>query len=164
MNIDDIDLFGDGDRDARREARLRQLGTREPRCTRPDCTETNPFALTGAEPSIVCYECQATKRGRAFHEVHHTSGRDNDAETVGVPGNDHRVLSAEQQLWPADTLRNPDGSPLLRAAAALRGWLDVLRLILDRTVGWIPLFLEQLDAWLRERIGPCWWGEFAQWS
>ena len=59
-----------------------------------------------------------------------------------------------------ETLRNPDGSPLLRAAAALRGWLDLLWLIMVRAVGWIPVFLEQLDAHLRQRLGERWWEDF----
>jgi hypothetical protein len=56
-----------------------------------------------------------------------------------------------------ETLRNPDGSPLLRAAASIRGWLDTLRLIMERTVGWVPAFLEWLDARLRVTIGVQWW-------
>jgi hypothetical protein len=29
--------------------------------------------------------------------------------------------------------------------------------IIDRTVGWIPPFLEQLDAWLIDQLGHGWW-------
>lgn len=164
MSIDD-DLFGEGDRyDERLDARLRQLGTREPRCSRAGCDEVDPFALTGVAPYVVCYECRAEARGREFTEAHHAAGQANDPATVRVPGNDHRVLSSYQQLWPERTLRNPDGSPLLRAAAALRGWLDVLRLVLDRALARIPGFLERLDAWLLVRVGPRWWVEFEQWS
>lgn len=64
-----------------------------------------------------------------------------------------------QRDWPVRTLRNPHGSPLLAAAAAMRGWLDVLRLILERTVGYIPAFLEELDKKLCERLGNRWWEE-----
>ncbi|HZO36736.1 MAG TPA: hypothetical protein VFB41_07665, partial [Solirubrobacteraceae bacterium] len=129
------------------EQRLRQLGTRNPRC---GCGEADPAALCGTAPDISCYECLQREQGRSAVEDHHLKARANDpADTVSVLGNDHRWLSEAQRLWPIDTLRNPDGSPLLRAAAALRGWLDVLRLILDRTVGWVPAFLEWLDAALR---------------
>lgn len=62
-----------------------------------------------------------------------------------------------QRDWPERTLRNPDGSPLLRAAGAIRGWLDVLRVIIDRAVGWIPPFLEWLDERLRAVHGNRWW-------
>jgi hypothetical protein len=81
-----------------------------------------------------------------------------------VPGNDHRILSDYQHEWPLGTLRNPDGSPLLRAAASIRGWLDILRLIIERTVGWVPALLEMLDAWLRELVGEHWWEQFAAWQ
>jgi hypothetical protein len=94
-------------------------------------------------------------------EVQHWFGQHNDPLTSPIPANEHRVLSELQARWPKDTLRNPDGSPLLRAAAALRSWLDVMRLLIERVVAWIPPFLEQLDSWLRDRLGPRWWDGFA---
>ena len=54
-------------------------------------------------------------------------------------------------------MRNPDGSPLLRAAAFIRSWLDHLRLVVDRAIGWIPPFLEWLDERLGTTVGPLWW-------
>ena len=54
-------------------------------------------------------------------------------------------------------MRNPDGSPLLKAAAALRGWLDLLRVVIDRNVGWIPFFLERLHDYLVTALGVRWW-------
>jgi hypothetical protein len=75
-------------------------------------------------------------------------------------GNPHRILNSYQQGWPQETLLNPDGSPLLKAAALLRGFLDILRLIIERIFGWIPEFLESLDAWLRQTLGPRWWEQF----
>jgi hypothetical protein len=59
--------------------------------------------------------------------------------------------------WPVETLRNPDGSSLLKVAALLRGWIDLLRLVIERTIGWTPDLLERLDAWLRARIGESYW-------
>jgi hypothetical protein len=44
----------------------------------------------------------------------------------------------------------------LRAAALARGWEDVLYVVMV-LVAWVPLYLEQLDAWLRQEIGPRWW-------
>ena len=153
--MSDLDDWVD-DRDEDRERRFRQLGTRSPRCR--DCPETDPFALSGIHPDIVCHECLAIEQGRSPIEGHHVRGQANDPEDViDLPGNDHRAVSAAQSRWPTDTLRNPDGSPLLRAAAAIRGWLEVLALILDRTVGWIPGLLEWLDVALRTAIGPAWW-------
>jgi hypothetical protein len=40
----------------------------------------------------------------------------------------------------------------------------VLRLLLERTVGWVPRFLERLDAWLRVKLGERWWEEFGRWQ
>src|SRR5262249_22929846 len=99
------------------------------------------------------------KQGASAVEAHHLAGRSNDDFTVPVLGNDHRVLSGMQQLWPAETLRNPEASPVRRAAAAFRGFLDLLYLILDR-LAWIPRFLEQLDDELTNRFGPKWWQQF----
>jgi len=62
-----------------------------------------------------------------------------------------------QRDWPERTLRNPDGSPLLAAAAAIRGWLDILGLVVQRTVGHVPALLESLDARLRATYGDRWW-------
>jgi hypothetical protein len=53
-------------------------------------------------------------------------------------------------------LRNTDGSPVLRAAAAIRGWLAVMRVIIDRAISWVPAALEILDALLTYRHGPRW--------
>ena len=147
----------DFDWDARREQRLRQLGTRDPRCSGEGCEETDSFALTGVHPGALCYECLAARRGRRTTEDHHLAGRRNHQTTVSIPGNDHRILTAYQEAWPARTLRNSEHSPLLAAAGAIRGWLDVLRLIIERTVGWIPGYLEQLDAALGEVLGARWW-------
>src|SRR5438270_703003 len=69
-------------------------------------------------------------------------------------------LRSRASRWPQETLRNPDASPLLKAAAALRSWLDVMRLLIERVVGWVPPFLEHLDAWLRDQLGPRWWDDF----
>jgi hypothetical protein len=143
------------DREYRKEAAFERLGTRQPRCQY--CNESNPFALQGIYPDIVCYECAAKQAGRAWTEDHHPAGRRNDSFAVKIPGNDHRVLSVMQDSWPKGTLRNPNGSPLLAAAAKLRGWLNVLDLIIERTVGFIPAFLELLDERLREEWGDRWW-------
>ena len=161
----DDDLFDEPAGSDRFEERLRSLGTRNPRCSHPDCAETDPFARTGVDPRILCAEHRADAAGRPWIDGHHNAGRANTpADVSKIPGNDHSAVTHRYQAeWPRGTLRNPDGSPLLRAAAAVRGWLDVLRLIIDRTVGWVPELLERLDAWLRERIGSRWWDDFLDW-
>ena len=147
------------DEDRRREDKLECLGRRQPKCLY--CPESDPFALHGVHPDIVCYECSAEQAGRAWIEDHHPAGRRNDSFTIPIPGNDHRLLNDMQNDWPERTLRNPDGSPLLAAAATVRGWLNILRLTIERTVGWVPPFLESLDAWLRAKQGDRWWEEFS---
>src|SRR5438094_10620907 len=114
------------------EDRLRALGVRDPSCSRADCNETNPFALIGSHPVILCYEHDAEKRDRSWLESHEPPGRANDPDGRPFPGNEHRILSARQQLWPRETLRNPDGSPVLRWAAWVRALLDVLWGIIER--------------------------------
>jgi len=145
-------------REIREEAHLERLRTRNPRCQRCG-NERHPAALTGTAPNIVCYECLLKESGRSWTEGHHPAGRHNDPTTVAVPSNDHRVLSDMQRDWPEQTLRNPDGSPLLAAAAALRGWMDVMLIIIERTVDYIPAFLELLDQRLQEEWGDRWWEE-----
>ncbi len=144
-------------RELRKEAAYERLGSRRPRCGL--CGEADPVALQGAHPNVTCYECSARMAGRARTEDHHPSGRRNNPFTVAIPGNDHRVLSDLQRDWPERTLRNPNGSPLLTAAAAIRGWLDVLALIVQRTLVHIPSFLEGLDEALRAKLGDRWWEE-----
>ena len=141
----------------RREERYRQLGSRDPICAWPDCGESNVHALLGYRPDISCYEHYLLRAKRRPYEAHHVVGRSNSDVTADVPGNEHRILSEYQRFWPEDTLRNPEHSPLLVAAAAIRGWLDVLRVIIERSVGWIPEFLEWLHRTLVDVIGADWW-------
>jgi hypothetical protein len=151
-----IDSDGEGER---LEARLRLLGTRTPKCSIEGCIESDAFALTGAAPDLLCAEHRADRDGRSWLEQSHTAGQHNlPADAVRIPANDHAVLSdARQPQWPRETLRNPSGSPVRQMAAAMRGWMDVLWLILERTIGWIPTALEHLDTALCEHIGPTWW-------
>jgi hypothetical protein len=140
--------------DARMAHRTRQVG-KGAKCAL--CGEEDPRALVARSGRVLCYECVAEAQGKPRSENHHFPNRYNSLFIVGVPGNDHRVLTDRQKDWPMKTYRNPHGSPLLKAAAAIRGWLDMLRVIIDRGVGWIPAFLEDLDAWLEVHHGPDWW-------
>lgn len=143
--------------DLLREARFRALGTRSPRCSVVGCKETDPCALTGTGPEIVCLEHRADEQGRSWIEDHHPAGQRNDAFTVPLPANDHGAISAWQSLWDRETLRNPDGSPLLRAAVWVRGWVEVMRAVIERGLDRIPGALERLDALLVEKLGARWW-------
>jgi hypothetical protein len=140
-------------REAGFQQRLRALGTNDPLCRL--CGEKDPGALTGAYPDILCYECRSgPKHSR---EAHHVAGRANDQITVDLPGNVHRIVSDRQADWPRRTLTNPDQSPLLRAAAWLRGSIDLLRTLIERGLDWIPGFLEWLDQCLVQEFGDNWW-------
>ena len=143
------------DPEIRRETAYRRLGTRTPQCQ--GCGARDWRALTGRTPDILCYECRRLAQGRASTEEHHVAGRANASLVASIPANDHRALSDLQEEWPAETLRNPDGSPLLKIAARIRALIDYLRLLLERGVAWIPEALERLDARLRIAIGPNWW-------
>lgn len=125
----------------------------------PRCLRQIELGARGEEriAGTLCAGCHVQLQGKPPTEQHHPSARSNDTFTVSVPANEHAILTDWQHDWPVATLRNPDGSPLLAAAAALRGWLDLLRLIVERTVGWIPGFLEWLDGVLRSQVADRWW-------
>jgi hypothetical protein len=144
------------DEDRRREQAFERLGTRSPTCR--ICGMDNWRALEGTLPHILCHECAARLSGRTTVERQHPPGQRNDAETVlPTRGNDHRVWDEVKKDWPAKTLRNPDGSPLLKASAEIRTVLDWFRIILERVLGWVPEFLEWLDPILEETWGRLWW-------
>jgi hypothetical protein len=139
----------------RAEKNLRRLGTRNPQCK--NCDEKEPAALTGSHPDILCYEDRAKVAGRPIIEAHRFAGQHNDKTTIPILGNEHRILSDRQNDWPQETLRNPNGSPLRTASATLRGFLDILWLLIERILGWIPPFLEWLDEKLTALYGAQWW-------
>jgi hypothetical protein len=89
---------------------------------------------------------------------HHIAGTANSPITISIPANDHRSqLSADQHDWPKETLENRSGSPLLRAAACIRGFHDTMLYLADRFLDWIADLLETLDSYLQERLGLGWW-------
>jgi hypothetical protein len=82
---------------------------------------TDPFALIGVWPDLVCYE-----HGVNAFEDHHLFGRANSPSIVKLPGNLHRVLSDLQTDWPPGVRDNPTGDPLTVQVAMLLGLLDLL--------------------------------------
>jgi hypothetical protein len=156
------DAGADPLRTARRESRRARRFAPGARCER--CGESDTRALIAGSAPLLCRECRAIADGRSPIEWHHPAGQHNSEVTVAMPANDHSAASDYQQDWPLATLRNPDGSPLLRAAASVRAWLDTLRLVMERTVGWVPALLEALDAWLRATLGERWWDGFSAWQ
>jgi hypothetical protein len=138
----------------RRQVALRRAGTPIP-CI---CGETRLGALIPRSSPRICAECQRKSQGRSTTDNHHVAGRANRDLTLAVPVNDHRaILSEVQRDWPQKTLENPDGCPLLAAAASIRGFNDVLRYLTDDLLMWAATVLEVLSAFLHEELGPAWW-------
>lgn len=122
------------------------------------CGEDRPFSLIGGSNPMICHECNRRKKGCRTFDGHHPAGRANHPLTVPVPANDHNsILSEAQRIWPKKTLENPDGSPLLAAAACIRGFVDTVVYRLGKLLLWIPPFLEGLDAFLIAQFGWKWW-------
>jgi hypothetical protein len=122
------------------------------------CGEVRPEALIPKSDPMTCAECQRRSKGQKTTDDHHIAGAANNPGTIAVAVNDHRAnLSTAQQDWPSKTLQNPDHSPLLSAAAHIRGFADtVLHLILELLL-WIADMLELLDTHLIRRLGQKWW-------
>ena len=132
----------------------RRIG-RNKRCS---CGESRPEALVRASEPTICNACEGKRRGRTTFDDHHVAGKANSPVTIQVPVNDHRArLSIAQYDWPKRTLENPDGSPLLAAAACIRGFVDTIFYLIDKLLLWIPEMLEVLDRFLAEKLGPKWW-------
>ena len=121
------------------------------------CGEAAPAALQRRGSEIVCFACTAEESGRALVERHHYAAKANDPFRVPLPINPHRVVSDEQLTWDVQTLRNPAGSGLRAAAAALRGKAAVDRQMSERIDSWVPSYLEQLDEALTAMHGERWW-------
>src|SRR2546428_14120301 len=98
--------------ETRLEEKLRQLGTRTPRCSVPDCEETDPFAFTGVHPNILCREHLADAQGRSWLEQHPPPAKSNLDEQPSAPPNDHRALSAAHLRWRRGTRCKPAANPL----------------------------------------------------
>jgi len=122
------------------------------------CGETRPEALIEDTDPMTCAKCQRKARGQSETDFHHVAGQANSPITVPVPVNDHRAeLTRAQERWPKQTRENPERSPLLAAAAAVRGFCDQVVYLLERTVLWIADLLERADELLRDRLGKQWW-------
>lgn len=136
----------------RKSAATRRAGKN----TRCACGETCVEALVGG--TGVCAACLRKSKGQSTTDKHHPAGRSNSPATVAIPVNDHRtVLSVAQYDWPKATLENPHGTPLLRAAACIRGFVDTVHYLIDRLLNWIAEMLEILNAILIEKFGSEWW-------
>lgn len=122
------------------------------------CGEARPEALISGGDPIICFKCDRRQKTRRLTDAHHLAGRANSPIMILVPVNDHRAeLSAAQYDWPRKTLQNPNRSPLLSAAAHLRGFADLMVYLLRVFLLWIADMLELLDTILERKLGQKWW-------
>lgn len=122
------------------------------------CGESRPEALIATRTPMICAECDRLQHGQSPIDRHHVAGKANSPVTIAFPANDHRAeLSEAQRHWPADTLRNPDGSPLLAAAAWIRGFIDTVVHLIEKGLTVAAELLEKLNAFLRQKLGAEWW-------
>jgi hypothetical protein len=120
------------------------------------CDECRSFALIRRRNPAICFRCDRIGRGLPPYEFNHVFGENNSDATLRRPINDHRaVLSVAQYGWPRKVRENPEGSPVIAAAAMRLGSRDEISYILTRDTS--GEFLLDLDTFLRERLGPRWW-------
>lgn len=122
------------------------------------CGEARPEALIAGSKPMICAECKRKQKGKTTMDDHHFGRRANNPLTVPVPVNDHSAdLTVAQQDWPKETRDNPDGSPLLAAAACIRGFVDWVVYLMQKGVLWVAELLEALNKYLVDKSGPTWW-------
>ena len=124
------------------------------------CGESRAEALISGRRScnLRCIECNRKRHGQTTIDDHHVAGKANSPITMPASGQrSHSWLTVAQYDWPKETLKNPDGSPLLRAAASIRGSVDVLLYLIDKFILWIPEMLEAHDAFLVKKLGRKYW-------
>jgi hypothetical protein len=139
-----------------REAKAARRAGKNTHCE--SCGETLLEALVRGSKPTRCAECTRTMKGQTIMDVHHLAGRANSDATLIIRVNHHRgILSVAQYDWPRLTLENPQGCPLLAAAACIRGFIDILSYLIDELLRWISRMLEALSAHLEKQLGQKWW-------
>ena len=137
----------------RRATAARSIGQKQ--CA---CGEERPEALIPGSNPPICAACKRKQDGHSTNDNHHPAGAANDLTTIPVPVNDHRAeLSVAQYDWPAETLENPDRSPLLARAASIRGYTDTNVYLMEKLLLQGAECFEFLDALLTKKFGPKWW-------
>ena len=122
------------------------------------CGEERPLALIPGSKPTICAACQRWQLGYSLHDDHHPAGEANDPTKIPIPVNDHRAtLSPKQYDWPKETWENPEGSPVLAEAASIRGYYETTEYFADGLLLPDVEFLEALDPFLKDRLGPRWW-------
>lgn len=122
------------------------------------CGESSPEALISGKNPVICARCGRKRRGQKMSDNNHLFGIANSPLTASIPVNHHRAcLSVSQQNWPTETLENRDGSPLLTAAATIRGFSDFVLYLMQEHLLPIARMLELLDTILRRKLGTKYW-------
>jgi len=122
------------------------------------CGESRPEALIAQSNPTICAACDRKKKGKATMDNHHPAGKANNPSTVPIHVNDHRAeLSSSQLDWPKATRENPEGSPLLAAAAGIRGFKDTVLYLIEKLLVWAADMMERLDTYLQKQLGQKWW-------
>jgi hypothetical protein len=141
--------------------RLRRASLRSERFPKDaaceNCGERDPRALVPGQ--VLCYGCSGRRRGRVQTEQHHIGGRHNSDVTLAVPANEHRILSDMQANWPEETMKNPDKNPLVAIEAHLRGWIDLVKVAIERVFSAVLAPLVALNSDLCSAHGRQWWNE-----
>lgn len=139
-----------------REAKAARRAGKNTRCV--ECGEARLKALVKGSKPTCCAKCNRKMKGQTTMDKHHPAGRANSKVTVTIPVNDHRaVLSVAQYDWPKATLENPEGCPLIAAAAWIRGFIDTARYLIEELLQHAAGLLEILSTFLDDRLGPQWW-------
>lgn len=125
------------------------------KCT---CGEARPEALIREKNRVICQACKRKQNGMTGKDDHHFAMKANSPVTISIPVNDHVAeLNTAQQDWPKQTRENPTGSPLIAAAACIRGFIDTILHLIEKGLHWIADMLEIADAHLASKLGPQWW-------
>ncbi len=138
-----------------RNARRRERFPLGATCIR--CGESDARVLDAGTKPILCYACHAAAAGRSVVEYHHIGSRANGDLTIVIGANEHRILSEMQREHDPRLRRNPDGSPVLRAAAHLAGVRDALAVLVERLFDPLITWLLAFETWLVARLGPRYW-------
>lgn len=139
----------------RKKAASRRLGVNA-QCS--SCPEKRPEALDARTNPVICGQCRRKKKGKSMMDAHHIAGQANSPITTSIPTNDHRAeLTVAQRDWQPKVLDNPDGCPLLRAAAHIRGFIDTVVYYMKEFLLWTTDLLVALSALLKQEWGARWW-------
>jgi hypothetical protein len=122
------------------------------------CGEERPHALIPNVKPPICAACQRIALGKATEDDHHVAGNANNPTTIPIRVNNHRAeLSTAQADWPQSTRNNIEASPLLAAAACVRGFVDTVLYLIQEILLWVADLLEMLDRFQVKKLGPRWW-------